>query len=86
MEAKLIRAFIKELIENNNYYERIRKEYSQSEDKNYYIDKIQTIFEEWFNAYFSIYTIMNTIEDYMNVSNRTFKEIVEDEEFILRDY
>lgn len=83
-EKKLIKEFIKQLIENNDYYEHIKNEYDRNEYKQYYIDRIYFIFAEWFNSYYSIYTIMDTIEEDMRYNGKTFRNVAENEEMEIK--
>lgn len=78
-EKKLIKEFIKQLIENNDYYEHIKNEYDRNENKQYYIDRIYLIFAYWFDSYYSVYTIMDTIEEDMQNNGKTFKQVAESE-------
>ena len=78
-EKKLIKEFIKQLIENNDYYEHIKNEYDRNENKQYYIDRIYFVFAEWFGSYYSVYTIMDTIEEDMQNNGKTFKQVAESE-------
>ena len=74
---------IQKEIENNGYYENIRVEYSMSEDKQHYIETIYNIYWDWYNAEFSIYKVMDTIENYMRENGDSFDTVVDYEEFSL---
>lgn len=90
MEEKMIKDFIKYLVENNDYYELVKIEYGKDDDENYYINTIYKLYKN-FNAYYSIYTILDTIEDYLQEDKknnicRNIYEIIDDEDFEIRDY
>lgn len=77
--------FIREEIETNDYYEKIREEYTESEDKNYYVYKVYNIFLNWYNGYYSVWTILDTIEDYMEENDWTFEETINYEDFTIKE-
>ena len=81
----LIDKFIKQEIETNSYYENIKAEYDKSDDKDYYIETIHEIFLDWYNGYFSIWAVMDTIEDKMEETGKIFQEVVLDEDFTIKD-
>ena len=78
--------FIRDEIEFNSYYEKIRKEYQKAKDKDYYIYKVYDIFLNWYNGYFSIWTILDTIEDYMEENKWTFEKTINYDDFTIKDY
>lgn len=79
-----IKEQIKQEIENNSYYKNIRKDYLESEDKDH-IGRIYNIYLNWYNAEYSIYKIMDTIEDYMAKNGDSFEDVVNYEDFELKD-
>jgi len=80
-----IKNFIKEEIETNDYYEKIKAEYETAEDKDYYIYKVYNIFLDWYNGYYSVWTILDTIEDYMEENNWNFEETISYEDFTIKE-
>lgn len=79
---KLIKDFIINNIENNDYYTNIKKEYDNSKDKEQIINDILYCFESMFNTYYSIYTILDSIEQ--NMYNTTIRQTIEDENFEIK--
>lgn len=84
-ETEMIKAFIKYEIENNDYYSTIKE---TMED--YDTQRIYNVFMDYFNGYYSIWTILDTIEDYLmqdkeNGTQRTIQEIVDSEDFTIKD-
>lgn len=78
-EIKLIKDFIRYLINNNDYYYNLFKEYNNDEDKSFYTNAIYDIFCG-FNSKYSIYCIMDNIVYKMQTYNKTCKEILEDKD------
>lgn len=85
LNNNMIRGIIKNNIENNDYYEKIKIEYFTAKDKQDVISAIFRVYDDDYNAYFSIYTIMDSIEDTMEenenysiynaIENLTIKEM-----------
>ena len=77
---ELAREYIKFQIENNDYYENIKKAYDKD------ASCINAIFNCWedFDCYYSIYKIMDAIEKFMERYNvDSVEKVVEDEKFDL---
>lgn len=87
--SKYLRQFIKNNLLHNDYYIILGKLYKKAkgEEKDYIISQILHIYED-FNAYFSMYTIMDTIEEYMqaNPSYTNIYDVVDAEDFEIKDY
>ena len=78
--------WVKNQIENNSYYENIRKFYHKAQKKD--LSCISDILEcwEWFDFYYSLYTIMNSIEDYMEEKGgKTIEEVIMAPDFEIRE-
>ena len=85
-DREMLGDFIKKQIEENDYYEKIREEYSKSnlEKQKDMEHKVYTIFMDWYNGYYSVWTILDTIEDYME--SMTFDEVMDYEDFTIKDF
>lgn len=79
-----IREFIKHNINTNEYYTPIKELYDKAEDKEYFVGRIIKCFEN-FNAYYSVYTIMDSIIAFMEQHEdiRDMDDIIYHEEFDL---
>jgi len=81
--------FIKNNIENNDYYEIMRKEYSKHNEveKDSITREIRYCYKYMFDCYYSIYTIMNTIEEYLqNHKKMTISEAIHQYDFEIKEY
>lgn len=88
---KLKFEFVKNNILHNNYYEFINKEYKKAnkEDKKQLINTILKCFDDIFNGYFSIYTIMDSVESYLREYKKlkfSVADVIEQEDFEIKDY
>ena len=72
LNDNLLFEFVKNNIENNGYYEYLRTEYLKNDDKKCFINTIIHCFEN-FDCYYSLYIIMDSIEDY--AQNNKLKDI-----------
>ena len=80
--------FIKNNILHNDYYRFIRKLYrkADADGKENIIQQILEAFEG-FNCFYSLYTIMDTIERYMRGKDyASIDEVVNDPEFEIKEY
>ena len=80
--------FFHDLIENNDYYEYIRGQYNKEDaDKDDIINDILHCFDDIYNGYYSIYIIMDSIEEYLEThKNSTIEQAVADKDFTIKDY
>ena len=80
--------FVKNNIENNDYYEYIRGQYNKEDaDKDDIINDILHCFDDIYNGYYSIYIIMDSIEEYLEThKNSTIEQAVADKDFTIKDY
>lgn len=83
---ELIKKFIKNNILNNAYYEEIKKMYDFADDKDDFVDTIFNCFEQ-FDTYYSIYIIMDSIEDYIEKTQMydTIEQIIYAEDFEIKN-
>ena len=83
MERETIRI----LLENNGYYENMRKDYQNARNKETIINEIMDCYLEGFNAYYSIYAIMDSIEDYMEQCDEvSIIEAINSNEFMIKEW
>lgn len=84
----LMKNFIKNNILNNNYYENIKKIYenANNDEKTTIILEILDCFEN-FNSYYSLYTIMDSIEDCLNEHKniKSIQDIIESDYFTIKE-
>lgn len=87
--TKYLSQFIKNNLLHNDYYTILGKLYrkAKGDEKNDIIGQILDAYND-FNSYFSIYTIMDTIEDYMqaNPNYTNIDNVVNAEDFEIKDY
>jgi len=85
-----IKKIIKNNILHNDYYETLRKWYKKAkgDEKDYIIRQVFDAYEESFGAYYSIYIIMNAIEEVLQNHDEytTVDEALEDEDFDIPYY
>ena len=81
----LIKEFIEHNIHNNAYYEYIKQMYDLADDQEDFIDTILECFN-MYDAYYSIYTILDSIEDYLESENAydTIEQVIYAEDFKLK--
>lgn len=73
-------------LEKNGYYELMKKDYQQSKDKPEIVEEIYNLYEG-FNCYYSIYTIMDSIEEGMrNYNKSSIIDTIKNDEFTIKDY
>lgn len=73
-------------LENNGYYSLIRKDYKTSKNKDEIIEGIYDLYES-FNCYYSIYAIMDSIEECMrNYNESSIIDAINNDGFIIKDY
>ena len=79
---------IRTILENSGYYELIRKEYNNTNRirKNKMVDEIYRLYSDCYEHYYSYYTIMDSIEDFMNKKNCSFEDAVNSNEFDIRRF
>lgn len=83
---ELERKTIKLLLEENNYYERMKLDYEKS-NKEAIISEIMNCYQESFNCYYSIYAIMDSIEEYMEQHNEpSIIEAINSNEFMVKEW
>lgn len=82
--------FVKNNIENNDYYEYIRGQYNRADaDKDDIIKDILYCYDDIYNGYYSLYTIMDSIEEYArdnNAQDNSIIEIIESADFMLKEF
>lgn len=82
--------FVKNNIENDDYYKYIRRQYNKEDaDKDSIIKDILYCVDNIYNGYYSIYTIMDSIEEYArdnNAQDNSITEIIESADFMLKDF
>lgn len=88
---KLKFEFVKNNILHNNYYEFINKEYKKAnkEEKCELINTILKCFDDYFSGYYSIYTIMDSIESYLREYKKlkfSVADVIEQEDFEIKDF
>lgn len=83
---EMIKSFIKNNILNNYYYENIKKLFDFADDKDDFVDTIFNCFEQ-FDTYYSIYTIMDSIEDYIEKTQMydRIEQIIYAEDFEIKN-
>lgn len=82
MERETIRI----LLEKNSYFENMRKDYQKTENKDAIINEIMNCYLEGFNAYYSIYAIMDSIEDYMEQCDEvSIIEAINSNDFMIKE-
>lgn len=77
--------FVKNNIENNEYYENIRKEYNSTGNKDDIIEDVLYCYEDLFDSYYSLYVIMDSIEEYIQVNGGKVKDAVHNDNFAVKD-
>ena len=84
----ITREFVELQLKNNSYYELIREEYNLSsvERQNEIIDRIIDCWEGFYESYYSIYTIMDSIEDYMSMNNCSLDNALDSEYFEIKEF
>ena len=82
---KLKYEFVKKKIENNEYYEQIRNEYNSTENKDDIIEDVLYCYEDLFDSYYSLYVIMDSIEEYIQVNGGKVKDAVHNDNFAVKD-
>ena len=84
---KLIKNFIRNNILNNAYYEYIKDMYDLADNQDDFVETIFNCFE-MYGAYYSIYTIMDSIEDYIEETQKykTIEQIICAEDFEIKKY
>lgn len=84
---RLKEEFVKNNIENNEYYEYIREQYNKNKEDT--IRDILYCYDDIYQSYYSLYTIMDSIEDYARenkLQDIDIDTIINAEDFMLRDY
>lgn len=82
MERETIRV----LLEKNGYFENMRKDYQKTENKEAIISEIMDCYLESYNAYYSIYAIMDSIEDYMEQCDEvSIIEAINSNDFMIKE-
>lgn len=83
---ELTTEYIKNNIEHNAYYEYIKAEYENSveEEKEKIIYNIYNCYEDMFDSYYSLYTIMDSIEDYMSENRTSVAETITRDDFTIK--
>lgn len=76
--------FVKNNIENNEYYENIRKEYNSTNNKDDIIEDVLYCYDDLFEGYYSLYTILDSIEEYITDNKTTLRQAVNDENFMVK--
>ena len=86
---ELKQEFVRNNIENNDYYEQMRAEYDgKNADKQQIINNILYCFDDIFDGYYSIYTIMDSIENYLREHKRkhyTIEQAIDAEDFYIKE-
>lgn len=81
------RETIKILLEENGYYSNMRADYQNTENKDAIINEIMNCYLESYNAYYSIYTIMDSIEDYIEQCDEvSIIEAINSNDFMIKEY
>lgn len=85
---ELEKEYVIMLLENNSYYELMRKEYTMAttEQKAELVDRILVAYNGFYEAYFSIYAIMDSIEDFMSAKKCSIIEAIDSEDFIIKEF
>lgn len=83
---KIIKDFIINNLETNSYYENLKHMYDFADDKDYFVNAILTCFK-MYDEYYSIYTIMDSIEDYIEDTQQhdDIYVVIYDNNFMLKD-
>lgn len=82
-----------ELIENNilhnDYYEKIKLEYFTAKDNNtrrQIVAEIFDCYDNYFGAYYSVFCVMDSIEEYLREHDTSIFKVLEDENFTIKEF
>lgn len=82
---ELKREFVKNNVANNEYYENIRNEYNTTDNKDDFVEEIMYCYEDQFDCYYSLYAVMDSIEEYMREHSTNIKQTIKSEDFMIKD-
>ena len=85
---ELEKEYVITLLENNSYYELMRNEYNSAtkDDKEEIVERVLVAYNGFYESYFSIYAIMDSIEDFMKEKNCSIIEAIDDEDFVVKEF